>query len=37
MKKNRAVMEKDAGLEKTINNFKGEIYENRVTIVSKSN
>jgi hypothetical protein len=35
MKKNRAAMEKDAGLEETINNFKGEIYENRTTIPSE--
>ena len=33
--KNRAAMEKDAGLKETINNFKGEIYENRITITTE--
>jgi len=36
MKINLAAMEKDAGMRKTINNFKGEIYENRITIQSES-
>jgi hypothetical protein len=32
MKQNCAGMEKDTGMKKIINNFEGEIYENRITI-----